>query len=655
MARLNVALAVLLRIADCGLRIHFGLPYLESRNPQSIHNQSAIRSPQSAIRLSSPNGSVSFTLTNDTGQLQFSVSTAGETIIEPSPVGIVVDGANLGDGVEIGPGDAYTVDAKYSWYGVHNTAVGRCRGSRVALTHTTTRTAWTLEAVACNDGAAFRYIVPGRDGGARTPDEATVFRLPADAVVWTHDFEGHYEGVHARRNVSSVSAGDWAAPPLTFQLPGSIGYASIAESSLAGYSGLALRADGARGFAARLGHEEPVSYPYRLRYKPEDIERLGKAAAIAGTITSPWRVVIVGRTLNALVNADIVHNLAPAPDRALFPGRPDWVRPGRAVWRFLDGGENTFDGVKAFTALAERLGFEYHVVEGLWQRWTDDQMREFMMDAKARHVGIWLWKDSRALATVDEQRAFFDKCRELGVVGAKIDFFDHEAKEMIDRYQSILRESAARRIMVNFHGANKPTGEARTWPHELTREGVYGLEHRQAPEWSRHNTTLPFTRYLAGAGDYTPVVFGERRKETSWAHQIATAAVFTSPLLVFGAHPQSLLDSPAVDVIKSLPSTWDETVVLPSSEIGELAAFARRKGTTWFIAVLNGPAARALRIDLGFLGKGRYDALVVRDNPDEAAAVTVAKATMTSTTPLIVDLRAAGGFIMRLTRPATAD
>jgi len=602
-----------------------------------------------ALRLASPNGQVTFDLSQENGRLIYSVALGGIIVVEPSPVGIVVDGANLGDGAEIGGAEQYTVDTKYSWYGAHNTAASLCRGARVAVTHSVTRTAWTLETRACSDGAAFRYIVPGRDGDARTPDEATVFRLPAGAVVWMHDFEGHYEGVHVKRDASSVDAGAWAAPPLTFTLPGSGGYASITESSLAGYSGLALRADGARGFSARLGHEEPVSYPYRLRYKPEDIERLAKPAAITGTITSPWRVVIAGRTLNALVNADIVHNLAPLPDRALFPGgRAEWVRPGRAVWRFLDGGDNTFEGVKAFTALAQQLGFEYHVVEGLWQRWTDDQMREFMTDAKARRVGIWLWKDSRALATVEEQRAFFDKCRDLGVVGAKIDFFDHEAKEMIDRYQSILRESAARHIMVNFHGANKPTGEARTWPHELTREGVYGLEHRQTPEWSRHNTTLPFTRYLAGAADYTPVVFGERRKETSWAHQIATAAVFTSPLLVFGAHPQSLLDSPAVDVIKSLPSTWDETIVLPPSAIGELAAFARRKGTTWFVAVLNGPTARTLRIDLGFLGKGRYDALFVRDNPDDAAAVAISKATMTSSTPLAVDLRAAGGFIARL-------
>src|SRR5580765_6046895 len=198
-----------------------------------------------------------------------------------------------------------------------------------------------------------------------------------------------------------------------------------------------------------------------------------------------------------------------------------------------------------------------------------------MADAAQRKVGIWLWKNSRDLMTVEQQRAFFDQCKALGVVGAKIDFFDHEAKEMIDRYQSILREAAVRRIMVDFHGANKPAGEARTWPNELTREGVYGLEHR-AQAWARHNTTLPFTRYLAGHGDYTPVVLGDRRRETSWPHQIATAAIFTSPLLVYGANPKSLLENPAVELIRALPSTWDETIVLPGSAIGELAAFARR-------------------------------------------------------------------------------
>jgi len=603
----------------------------------------------SAPTVVSPNGVVAFDLSLDASRsLTYSVSLGGAVAIEPSRLGIVVDGKDLGTGIDIGRAEAYAVDETYPWYGVHATAVSRCRGSRVALTSAGTSS--TLDIRACDDGAAFRYVVPGEASATRTPDEATTFRLPPGSSVWTHDFEGHYEGMHAKRGVADVRDGEWVAPPLTVKLPGGAGYVSIAESALVGYSGMTLRADGRRGFVARLAHEAPISYPFFLRYFPDDIARLSKPATVAGTISSPWRVVIAGRTLNAMVNADIVHNLAPPPDPALFPegAKTSWVRPGRAVWRFLDGGDNTFDGMKAFTRLGQQLGFEYHVVEGLWQRWTDEQMRDFMADAKTRQIGIWLWKDSRALSTVEEQRAFFDKCRALGVVGAKIDFFDHESKAMIDRYQSILRESAARHVMVNFHGANKPAGEARTWPNELTREGVYGLEHRGAPAWAQHNATLPFTRYLVGAGDYTPAVFGERRKDTSWAHQIATAVVFTSPVLVFGGHPQSLLDNPAAELIKSLPSVWDETIVLPQSDIGELAAFARRSGRRWFVGVLNGSAARTVTIDLGFLSRDRYEGLLVRDKPDDPAAVAVEKTTITAATPLAIDLRASGGFVARL-------
>src|SRR5438874_13654706 len=109
-------------------------------------------------------------------------------------------------------------------------------------------------------------------------------------------------------------------------------------------------------------------------------------------------------------------------------------------------------------------------------------------------------------------------------------------------------------------------------PSELGREGVYGLEHKGMTEWARHNTTLPFTRLLAGHADYTPVHFGDRRRETSWAHQVASAAVVTSPFLVYAAHPKCLLANPAVAMIQSIPRVWYETIVLPPSPIGEAPA-----------------------------------------------------------------------------------
>jgi alpha-glucosidase len=163
---------------------------------------------------------------------------------------------------------------------------------------------------------------------------------------------------------------------------------------------------------------------------------------------------------------------------------------------------------------------------------------------------------------------------------------------------------------------------------------------------------VPFTRDLAGPADFTPVVFGDRRKETSWAHQIATAVIFTSPLLVYGGHPRSLLDNPAVDMIKSIPSVWDETVVLPESEIGEVAALARRHGKDWFVGVVNGAGPRTLSIAPTFLGTGRYTSLVVRDDPDNPAAVRVERGDRHAPAPLTIALREGGGFVARFTPEA---
>jgi alpha-glucosidase len=414
---------------------------------------------------------------------------------------------------------------------------------------------------------------------------------------------------------------------------------------------MALQADGDLGFAARLGHAHPASYPFTLRYK-EDVERLARPASLKGTITSPWRVVVVAADLNALVNCDIVANLSPPPDRALFPAGQDtpWIKPGRAVWRFLDGGEASLEGMKEFSRLAGELGFEYNVIEGFWQRWTDAQLRELVADSRAHGVGIWLWKHSRDLRTPEARQAFFRKCSDAGAVGVKIDFFDHEAKEVVDLYPLLLREAALAHLMVDFHGASKPTGESRTWPNELGREGVYGMEHRGMSAWARHNTTLPFTRLLAGHADYTPVHFGERRRETSWAHQVATAVVMTSPLLVYAAHPRSLLANPGVAIIKSIPSIWDETIVLPPSEIGEVAALARRNGERWYLAILNGPEARTIRVPVSFLGAGMYRSLTVRDRMDDPAALKVEHTTAVRDDAIDVQLRAGGGFIARFTK-----
>lgn len=599
------------------------------------------------IEVLSPNGEARFNLLMSGSKLTFSVAARNASVIDPSPMAFTVDGVDLTEDVVPGDVARYRVDETYPWRGVHSRAVNRCRGAKISLEHTKSGTGYALEVRAFDDGIAFRFVAPGGHR-PRVPDEATKFILPAGSTVWYHDLEGHYEGMHSKRAVADAAEGDWAAPPLTFKLPDGAGYASITEAALVNYAGMALQADGNRGFDMVLGHAHHVSYPFRLRYE-EDIERLKVPAAIEGTVTTPWRVVLVGPDLQTLVNSDIIHNLCPPPDKTLFPNgmHTDWIRPGRAVWRYLDGGERTLEGMKAFSRLAGELGFEHHVIEGFWRDWSEDELKALTAYSAKHDVGIWLWKHSKDLRTPESQRAFLDTCVAVGATGAKVDFFDHEAKEVVDRYDDILREAAERRLMICFHGSNKPTGEPRTWPNELNRESIRGMEYRRTTERARHNVTLPFTRFLAGHADYTPVHFGERLADTSWTHQIASAAIFTSPLLTYAAHPKTLLDHPCADLIKSIPAVWDETVVLPVSEIGEIAAFARRCEDIWFLAVMNAPSERTLNIPLVFLSEGDYKTTLVRDSMDDPAAVVIENAAHKRENTLTIALRPGGGFVAR--------
>jgi len=598
----------------------------------------------------SPDQAIRFELQVQEDRLKYEVTFRNKPVIETSTLSISVDGVELAEGADSGALKRYELKETYSWRGVHPQATNHCNGVTIPFKHKKSGTRYTLDVRAFNDGVAFRHVIPGGER-PRVPDESTKFILPSGGTIWRHDLEGHYEDVYTRSDLAEIKAGDWCAPPLTFKLAGGAGYASLTEAALVNYSGMALQADGKRGFDLVLGHKHHVSYPFRLRYS-NDVERVSKPAALNGTITSPWRVVMIGADLNALVNSDIVHNLCPPPDTKLFPKgmNTDWIKPGRAVWKYLDGGRNTFEEMKDFSRWAGELGFEYHVIEGFWSRWSDEQIKELADDSRQRGVGLFLWKHSRQLRTPEAREEFFKKISGLGVVGAKIDFFDHEHKEIVDLYTALLEEAAKYRIMVNFHGANKPTGEARTWPNELIREGVRGMEASRLRERARHNTTLPFTRYLAGHGDYTPVHFGPRRGDTTWTHQIATAAVFDEPLLTYGAHPTNLLANPAIEMIKSIPAVWDEIRVLPMSEIGELAALARRSGNTWFLAVLNGPEARTVAVPLSFLSSGQYRASVVRDRKEDSGAVQIETTTARNNDSWTLELASGGGFIARFSK-----
>ena len=568
------------------------------------------------VNVISADGNLKFTMLPNAERLTFTVTLGDATMIDPSTIAMRLDGYDLSSGVVLGNIERYQIDETYPWHGAHSTAINRCNGARISLQNDLSSIDYIFDVRAFDDGVAFRHVIGGDEDVSRVPDEYSTFVIPSCSTLWYHDLGGHYEAAYKKNDISDIPPGQWAGPPVTFKLPGDAGYGSITEANLVNYSGMALEADGRRGLVTGLGHRQPLNYPYELRYGRDEARRLGKPAPIRGTITTPWRVIIVGRDLNALVNSTIVPNLCPPPDPKYFPDGIEtlWTKPGRAVWRYLDGGDRSFEGMKEFSRMAGQLGYAYHILEGFWSRWSDDQIKEIVEYSRQQGVRLLFWKHSNQLATPEQREEFFTRLNGLGVAGAKIDFLDHEAKEVVDHYEALLRKAAENQMVVNFHGANKTTGRARTWPNEVVREAVRGMESSSLRERARHEVILPFTRYLAGHADYTAMHFGERRQDTTWAHQIASLAIFASPLLTIAAHPQSVLDNPAADVIKSIPAVWDETIVCRQSRIGELAIFARRTGNVWFLAVMCGPKARTIQVPLSFLGEGQYNASLVCDD-----------------------------------------
>jgi len=589
----------------------------------------------SQLTVTSPGGHLVAAISVDgSGQLTYSVQHGRVPVLEDSPLGITVDGVKLGEGVTLGAAKTTTVNETYASRGVHAAAVNHYRGAAIPVTHQASGLTYTLEVRAYDDGLAYRYVVPG--SGERTvTGEASAWTLPTGCSVWHQSNTKNYEAIHRQQTAESVKKGTKIGPPMVAVLPGKKRYVATTEGALYDYSGMTLRSSGGRVFRATF--EDDRSWK------------------MTDTITTPWRIMLVSGDLNGLVNSDIVHNVNPPPSAELAGA--SWIRPGRAVWSWWSQGTGRWTLQKTYADMAAELGFEYILIDEGWEKWKDGSkdkwalVKEVVDHAKRRKVDVWVWKRWIQIQEAKVRDRFFARVKGVGVVGVKVDFMDSESKARIDFYTACLQDAARHQLMVNFHGANKPTGEPRTWPNEMTREGVQGLEYNK---WARisstHNVTIPFTRLLAGHGDYTPCTFDPKRmKGTSWAHQLACAIVFTSPVTHWADNPKNYLGNPALDVLKTIPPVWDKTRVLAVSEIGKVAAFARRSGKTWFVGILNGRGKRTVEIDLAFLAGGTYQAVTLADDAAKPDAFVRSEKRVNANDPLKVVMRSGGGYVARYT------
>lgn len=586
----------------------------------------------------SPDKHISFTLSVKDRQLNYAVAFNSHPVIDESSMGLTIDNTTTGDVSSFKLLSQKTINETYAWRGVHSIAKNYCNDY---LLNVDAVSPLKLEVRVFNNGVAFRYLVPAKGDHTLEVDD-TRFTIAAGSTVWSQDDVEAYEGRYKEQAIETINEGQLAGPPVTFKLADNIGYAAITEGGVQDFAGMSLKALGNRAFKAVLKGDTHIT----------------------GKIETPWRIVEVGSSLNTLVNCDIIANVSPAPDKTLFPKgfATSWVKPGECAWSWEAGnGPVSFDNMKRYVKWAGELGIPYNLVDEGWWRWTDggkdrwELVHELVKYAATQHVKIWLWKAypgrsfEPGLEDPKVRWDFFKKCSEEGVAGVKIDFFNSEAQQILAFYQGALKDAAKLHLMLDFHGADKPTGQSRTWPNEVSREGVRGLENES--DWPAHNTTLVFTRYLAGHGDYTPLSFRQDLiKGTTLTHQVASVLTFTSPFLCLGVDPEKLLTSPVRDVIVHAPTTWDETVVLNPSEVGKLTVYARRKGTKWYLAIMNGDDRKSIEINLSFLGKGKYAGTVIQDDDSSPEKCVLSNGNFSKTDKVSLNLEGGGGYVMVLNR-----
>lgn len=618
---------------------------------------------QKRVVMESPSGKVSADVfVRADGTLGWTATFAGQLVNDTSALGVTVEDRDLFRDAELQCVKTEVVCDSYPTRGVHSIAINNYKGYHWKIV--TPEQAYGLEMRLYDDGVAYRFIVPG-EGKRTVKGEVAQWRLPLDSRVWFAErlsdwklmtYAGEWIQAKATELCRISSQGAIQTMPLVYELPQGK-YALVTEAALYNYSGMRLRAEADGSVNADFTEKEGFT--------------------LEGEIKTPWRVLLLADDLNGLVNSDLITNLNPAPDLRLF-NDVTWIKGGRSVWSWWSeiGGEYmTMAGEMKTIDAAKQLGFEFTTLDEGWERLPQkwESVKQLADYAASRNVGIYLWKHWNTLNdTADDYRVmrnFMDSVVMAGAKGLKIDFMNGEGLRQIHFDERALQLAAERRLMINFHGCQKPSGEVRTYPNELTREGVRGMELNRITAYyekkhpgvrayvpggenqnipSSHNAVLPFTRCVLGAADYTPVGFS-RRGQTTPAHQLASAYLITSPLLSLAENPMELLENrllaPALDFIRELPAQWDETRVLPQSKMGEVAAFARRSGDRWFLAVLNVNPCQ-LRFDLNFLGKGSYTMTLIEDADSNDRYFTLGKSRLDASASLPLNLQENGGAVV---------
>ena len=544
---------------------------------------------------------------------------------------------------------------------------------------------YKIEFRAYDDGVAYRFITSFKDSITVQNEIASFHFANASSAYFpsihkrsdADIFHTSFEELYPLRKLDSISNAEVGYSPVLVAPPSNPKIA-IAESDLEDYPGLFLTGTNSNVLNAIFAPyplEEKISggdYPQMLVTK-----RANYIAHTKGIRTFPWRILMIADEDRQLPSNDIVYRLG-SPSRI---GDASWIHPGKGTdeWTIevnlfnvpFRTGVNTAS-YKYYIDFAKRFSFNRIMMDAGWS----DNMDMFKINpdinmdtliayAKANGIKISMWTLAN---TLDRQLdSALDRFNRWGVDFIMTDFMDRNDQKMVNFYYRIAEACAQHHIMIMYHGAYPPKGFNRTFPNNITREGVLGSENNIGSDKASpdHDVTLPYTRMLEGSFDYEPLVFNNATKkgfrtiegnvmtQGTRCHQLAMFVVYDSPMEIFGGNPsQAWLEPKFTELMAAIPTTWDKTNVI-DGKVGEYIVTARQKNNEWFVGGMSNWSARDIDVKFDFLEPGNYTATICKDgvNADRYAGDYILSDTIIHKDDTMkIHLAPGGGFVIKLTK-----
>jgi alpha-glucosidase len=529
---------------------------------------------------------------------------------------------------------------------------------------------------AYNEGVAYRFETSLSQGEVHVYKEEGVFSFANNYTVYypqEESFFSHNERKYLPHPMNQLAPSALASLPAVIDAGDGVKVA-IAESDLEEYPGLWLHGTSGNALAATF-----PPYPLKEQLERDRDFRVTEAAdyiaVTKGTRTYPWRVIGIAEKDGDLITNQLVWLL----EKPSQVQDTSWIKPGKVAWDWWNAnnvyGVDFKSGVntatyKYYIDFASKYRIPYIILDEGWYKLgnvldvvPEINIPELTAYGKQKNVGVILWVVWKTLA--DQMEPALDQFAKWDVKGIKVDFMQRSDQLLINFYNKLSYETAKRKMLVDYHGDQKPAVMTRTWPNLISTEGVRGLEW---DKWSAetdplHDVTLPFTRMFLGPMDFTPGAMLNAQQISfrpihdrpmslgTRCHQLAMYVVFESPLQMLSDSPSNYLREPeAMEFLAPVPSEWDETHVL-DGKIAEYVVVARRNGREWYVGAMTNWRPRELDIDLSFLPDGNYSMESYEDgvNADRFGSdFRQIKNSVSKSTKLHLQLAPGGGWAARI-------